>query len=178
MKKSPSPTRIKSAGGKGGHMWGSRGVWDAWPALQSRWCRFPGLRDTRLGDGRGAGTQWHAGRWVSDGEAALFHIVPYSGPGVPFLVSSGHYVINDVSKVGKELWVGTSTSKNNASLWRTGSWSDGWGGAVQVDSASKTRARLLTREDIHTSPSAPVQLRAGNNLKSSAPCPHHLQEGD
>lgn len=42
----------------------------------------------------------------------------------------------------------------------------------------KTRVRLFTREDIHTFPSALVQLCAGNNLKSSAPCPHHLQEGD
>ena len=105
-------------------------------------------------------------------------IVPYSGPGVLFLDRGGHYIINDVSKVGKEHWVGTSVSENNSALWRTGSWYDGWGGVVQVNTASKNEGEAVHQRGYSTSPSALVQLRAGNNLKSSAPGLHHLQEGD
>lgn len=38
--------------------------------------------------------------------------------------------------------------------------------------------RLPTREDVHASRRVLILLRAGNNLESSAPRPHHLQEGD
>lgn len=42
----------------------------------------------------------------------------------------------------------------------------------------RSRVSLLTRKNIHTLPGALTLLRAGNNLQTSAPCPHRIQEGD
>lgn len=101
----------------------------------------------------------------------------HSGPGVPFLDRRGHYVSNDVSKVGKEHWQGPPCHKViQCSEGQEADVMDEVG--LSKSTVHPARGRLLTREDVHTSPSVLVLLRAGNNLKSLAPCPHHLQEGD